>query len=272
MFLMLVNWSIEAFKWKLSIQKIQPISFSKAFKAVFSGVSFSISTPNRMGEYVGRVLYMKEGNRLRAISLTIVGSMSQLIITLAMGCTGLIFLMNKIESGEIVSVLWVRVLISGVLIALLILTVFYFRLSWLVKWMDRLPGTRRHVYLVKAIEDFNATLLWKLLSLSAIRFVVFGIQYYLLFRLFGVEISRLNSFWVISVIFLILAIIPTIALADLGLRGKVSLKLIGLFSVNDLGIGFSTVSIWFINLVIPAIVGSLLILSIKIFKNKNEGL
>ncbi|MDP9229259.1 MAG: flippase-like domain-containing protein [Bacteroidota bacterium] len=272
MFLMLVNWSLEALKWKLSIQKIQPISFSKAFKAILSGVSFSVSTPNRMGEYVGRVLYMKEGNRLRAISLTIVGSMSQLIITLAMGSIGLIFLMNKIESGEIISALWVRVLISGVIMALLILTVFYFRLSWLVKWMDRLPGTRRHVYLVKAIEDFNATLLWKLLSLSAIRFVVFGIQYYLLFRLFGVEISRLNSFWVISVIFLILAIIPTIALADLGLRGKVSLKLIGLFSVNDLGIGFSTVSIWFINLVIPAIVGSLLILSIKIFKNKNEGL
>ena len=48
----------------------------------FSGVSFSVTTPNRSGEYLGRVLYMDEGNRLRVISLTILGSISQLIVTI----------------------------------------------------------------------------------------------------------------------------------------------------------------------------------------------
>lgn len=56
--LMFVNWSIEAVKWKLSVKKIQNVGFLKAFKAVLSGVSFSVSTPNRVGEYLGRVLYM----------------------------------------------------------------------------------------------------------------------------------------------------------------------------------------------------------------------
>ena len=52
---------------------------------------------------------------------------------------------------------------------------------------------------------------------------------------------------------------------------KVSLKLIGLFSGNNLGIGLTSVSIWFINLIIPALAGSLLILGIKrIFKNNND--
>jgi len=68
----------------------------------------------------------------------------------------------------------------------------------------------------------------------------------------------------------VLAIIPTFAIAELGLRGKVSLKLIGLFSTNSLGISIATATIWIINLVLPAIAGSLLILSIKIFKNRNE--
>ena len=52
--LMFINWAIEAFKWKLAIRAIQQVSFTKAFRAVLSGVSFSVSTPNRMGEYLDR--------------------------------------------------------------------------------------------------------------------------------------------------------------------------------------------------------------------------
>ena len=93
--LMLGNWGIEAMKWKLAIEKIQPISFIKSLKAIFSGVSFSVTTPNRVGEYFGRVLYMKEGNRLKAISLTIVCSISQLLVTLWMGLFGLLVLKSQ---------------------------------------------------------------------------------------------------------------------------------------------------------------------------------
>jgi hypothetical protein len=74
----------------------------------------------------------------------------------------------------------------------------------------------------------------------------------------------------VSVVFLVLAIIPTFAIAELGIRGEISLKIIGLFSSNTLGILWTTATIWAINLVIPAVAGSLLILGIKIFKNRNE--
>lgn len=269
--LMFVNWGIEAVKWRLSIKKIQQVSFIKAFKAVLSGVSFSVSTPNRMGEYLGRVLYMDEGNRLKTISTTIVGSISQLIITLVAGCFGLIVLLPKIKAASMITSPWTEVLLYGVIATIIVLTLFYFRLSWLIKWVDRLPRSNKYSYLVKALEDFNATLLLQLLSLSALRFIVFIIQYYLLFRLFDVHVSWWQGFWAVSVSFLVLAIIPTFAIAELGLRGKVSLKLLGLFSENGLGITLTTATIWFINLVVPAIIGSLLILGIKkIFTGKNE--
>lgn len=267
---MLVNWGIESWKWKLAVKKVQPLSFGKAFRAILSGVSFSVSTPNRMGEYVGRVLYMNDGNRLRAISLTIVCSMSQLIVTLFMGVLGLIVFLPKIHTAEFVSALWVKVLLYGVLIALFILTVFYFRLNWLVKWIEKLPGNHRFNYLVNAVEDVNATVLFQLLSLSVVRFFVFGIQYYLLFRLFGVEIGWWQGFWATSVTFLVLAIIPTIALLEVVQRSTVALKIFGLLTTNELGIGLTTITIWFINLIIPALIGSLLILGIKIFRNRNE--
>ena len=268
--LMIVNWGIESWKWKIVVKNVQPLSFGKAFRAVLSGVSFSVSTPNRMGEYVGRLLYMKEGNRLRAISLNIVCSMSQLIVTLSMGIAGLLVFIPRIYAAELVSAMWVKVLLYAVLIALSFLTVFYFRLNWLVKWIDRLPGNQRYNYLVNAVEEVNATVLFQLLSLSLVRFCVFGIQYYLLFRLFGVEVGWWQGFWATSITFLILAIIPTIALLEVVQRSTVALKIFGLLTTNELGVGLTTITVWFINLIVPALIGSLLILGIKIFRNRNE--
>ncbi len=269
--LMIVNWGIESVKWRMVVRKIQKVSFLTAFKAVLSGVSFSVTTPNRVGEYLGRILYMEEGKRLKAISLTITGSISQLIITLGMGLVGLFILQANIEASGMISALWIRVLMFGTFAVLLILTLFYFRLSWIVKWIDKLPGNSKFSWLIQTLEEFNATLLLRLLSLSAIRFLVFIAQYYLLFRLFNVDITWWQGLWTVSISFLVMAVIPTIALfTDLGLRGEVSLKLLGLFSGNNLGIGLTSFSIWVINLIIPALAGSLLILSIKrIFKNKD---
>ena len=273
-FLMILNWSIEALKWQISIQHLQRIGFLKSFRAVLSGVSFSVNTPNRIGEYLGRVLYIDEGNRLKAVSLTIVCSMSQLIITLLAGLTSLFFLKTRIDNSDMAqghdSSLWIHIVLYGLIVVLLILTLFYFRLSMLTALVERLPVAGRYAWVVNSLRTLRATLLLKLLSLSAIRYIVFAVQYYLLFRLFGVHMEWWQSFWAVSVVFLVLAIIPTFAIAELGLRGKVSLKFFGLFSANSLGISITAATIWLVNLILPAVAGSLFIVSIKLFKNKNE--
>ena len=273
-FLMLINWAIEAVKWKIAMHNIQQISFFKSFRAVLSGVSFSVNTPNRVGEYLGRVLYMEEGNRLRAVSLTIVCSISQLIVTLFVGLIGLFCIRRKIETGEMIrgfdSSLWLQVLQYGVITVLVILTLLYFRLSLLARLVDRLQNRNRYDWLTHSLKNIRATKLLKLLSLSAARYIVFIVQYFLLFRLFEVDIGWWQCCWAVSVIFLVLAILPTFAIAELGIRGQVSLKLLELFSTNGLGISLATATIWLINLVVPAMAGSLLIASIKIFKYRNE--
>ena len=148
---------------------------------------------------------------------------------------------------------------------------FYFRLSWIIKCVDKLPGHNRFTYLIKALEDFDISLLFKLLCLSALRFVVFIIQYYLLFHLFGVNVSWENIFWAVSVSFLVMAVIPTIAIVELVQRGKVMTTIMALFTTNDLGVGFTTAGIWLINLILPAIIGSLLFLGMKkIYSKKKE--
>ena len=258
-----MNWSVEAIKWKIAVRPIQRVSFGKALRAILSGVSFSVSTPNRVGEYLGRVLYMDDGNRLKTISITIVGSISQLIITLLAGCAGLLVLRSSIESSQLISPMWMNVIIYGVAIVLCGMLLFYFRFSWLIRWVDRLPGSNRFAYLVRALEDFNINLLLRLLLLSAFRFIIFIVQYYLLFRLFGVAVSAENIFWAVSVSFLVMAVIPSIAILELVQRGKVMTTIMALFTTNELGVTLTAAGIWFINLIIPAIIGSLLILGMK---------
>ena len=269
--LMLVNWSLEAFKWKISVQAVQPVSFFRALKAIFSGVSFSVTTPNRVGEYLGRVLYMDEGNRLRVISLTILGSISQLIITVLFGVVGLIVLKEDIDKAVLPSWLeWIKNigLIAGI-IGFIFLTVFYLRIGWLVRWIEKIPAIKKYIWLINELEKADTTLLLRLLSISMLRYFVFATQYFLLFKFFGVDVNWWQGFWATAIVFYIMTIPPTIELFELVNKAFVTTNIFAIFTVNTLGIGFVTTTIWFINLVVPAAIGSLLILGIKFFK-RNE--
>jgi hypothetical protein len=271
--LMLVNWGIEARKWQVLLKDLQKITWWKAFKATVAGVAFAINTPNRIGEYGGRVLYLDEENRFRAVSLTLVGSISQFLVTLIAGCGGLIFLLNIsgvevpiIRSGQYL--LWIKVILNIITLFAVLGLIVYFRLSWLVKVIDKLPAFYKLATHIRILEELRFDILLRVLSLSFFRYGVFVIQYVLMIKLMKVDVTVWQAFWLISVVFLVLAVVPTIALAEIGIRGKVSLELFGLFSMNNVGIIAASMGIWFINLVIPALLGSILIFRIKIFKNK----
>ena len=268
---MLVNWGIEARKWQLAIRAVQVISFRKAFKAIFTGTTLAFFTPNRMGEYMGRILYIDDGNRIKAISLTIICSMAQLLVTLAAGITGMVFLRNHLisRSESNSSAPWIDFSIGLIVVVVFVLALLYFRLGWVTKLVRRTPRINKYVAYVNVLDNFNATVLLRILSLCLFRYAVFVLQYFLFFQLFKVEVNWWQTFWSISVVFLILAIVPSIALlTELGIRWKASIDLVTLFSSNITGILATSLAMWLINLVIPALIGSLLILGIKFFKKQ----
>ena len=89
--LMILNWTVEAVKWKFMIDKIEVVKTGRALEAVFSGLTFSFFTPNRIGEYAGRVFHLHSGKRLQATFITIIENGSQLIITMLMGSIASMF-------------------------------------------------------------------------------------------------------------------------------------------------------------------------------------
>ncbi len=269
--LMLINWGIEARKWQIALSPSTHLPFITSFKAVFSGTTMAFFTPNRIGEYLGRMIHLNRKDRINSISLTVLSSISQLLITLLAGTIGLIVLKKEISSHypEKNVIFWINLLVYILIATTITLTIFYFRLGPLVKWIDRVPKLNKWIRHIRVLESFNATILFRLLSLSIIRYFVFIIQYFLLFNVFGIDLGWWQSFWSVSVVFVIIAIVPSVAvLTELGIRCNTSIEVLHLFSSNTAAILAVSLTIWIINLVIPALIGSLLIPGFKLFKTK----
>lgn len=278
--LMLVNWGLEARKWQVLVRTIERISLLKALKAVFSGQSLAVNTPNRVGEYVGRVLYLDDGHRLKGVALTIVGSLSQTIVTLLAGAVGL-YLMEDRITGALqhifneahflhqvtnISTIAFDVFFYGVVVMAAALVLMYFELSWLTRLVERIPFVRRYSFLIEKLEQLRWLELTRILSLSVCRYVVFVVQFLLLLQVFKVDVAVSDAIWLITVFFLVLAVVPTISSIELSLRAVASVALFGIVSTNTMGIIATAGGIWFINLIIPALFGSIFFIGVKLYK------
>jgi hypothetical protein len=267
---MLINWGLEAKKWQWCNRSLQSIPYGMAIKAVFTGIAIASLTPNRVGEYFGRMLYIDEGKRIQSVSLTVVGSMAQMLVTLLCGSMGIFYLqwylLRHAVAGHPYLHISLQLLAVGMILGMVLLLLFYFRLGWFVSWVQKWDLKQRYLTYVKILKDLPAPVLLRILLLSFVRYLVFIIQYGLLFAAFGVELSWPQLAGGISVMFLVMALVPTITfLTDLGLRWEASIQIMELFSANMVGIFAASLGIWLVNLIVPALIGSLLILRIKIF-------
>ncbi|MBH2004209.1 MAG: flippase-like domain-containing protein [Sphingobacteriia bacterium] len=269
--LMLVNWGIEARKWQLQVKGIESISFMSAFRAILAGQALGFNTVNRIGESAGRAAFLEDGNRIRGVVLSFVGSMAQIIVTFMMGAVSLWYMRMHILEGpqqlQGLSAFWLDGLIYVIAIGIILFTLAYFRLAGLIELLEKIPLVAKNRFFVEKLEDFHWKELTRILLLSFERYLVFIVQYVLLLDMFHVQVNWLDAAALVGVMFLVLAIVPTIALAELGFRGKVSLLLFGVVSSNSVGIIATAAGIWLINLILPAIAGSLFILGVRIFRN-----
>lgn len=267
--LVIVNWSIESLKWQLLVQQLQIFSFTDAVKSVLSGCAVTLLTPNRVGEFGGRVLYVKPAHRLKSISLSLVGSFSQLLITVLLGCLGL-FVLNYFDNRALN---FLPEFLRGTLLflAVVLAVVFfllYFRLSWIVSIIKRLPFLQKTVKHISVLNEFSFQILFKILFLSFIRYIVFILQYVLLLQAMQVELAGWFIFCLLTVFYMAMAIIPSLGIVELPVRLTAAWVIFKIYSSNELGIGAASLCIWIVNVVMPAVIGSLLMINFKIVKEK----
>lgn len=257
--LMLVNWGIEAVKWRILVRDVEPIRPGRAFTAVIAGTSIGLITPNRVGEFAGRVLFLRPEHRVQGSFATLLGSIAQFVVTVLVG-TAVLFLVpyeaNSLEQGALWQLVrWCALLLGGATVFL------YFSPGALERIFLAIPWLRRYERHVHVLAAFDRSRLISVAAWSALRYVVFTLQFVLLLNVIG-AVPVPVALTSVPVLFLVSTLIPTTALTELGVRGSLAESLIA--GGEPVGVVISTIIIWAVNIVVPAIAGSLILLVARI--------
>lgn len=257
---MFINWGIEAFKWKFAIKKIENITFIKAFKCTLTGITISLLTPNRIGEIPARALLLNKNKLKELILKTVVSSYSQLLITLFSGSISLIFTLNYFKLA-----LSSTVIIVGVSSFTFLLGLVYFRVNRFENFFNRFEYFKKKE-LFSALSTFKGEELFRILLLSFLRYLAFFLQFFLVLKAVGVNISNFQEIMFIPLCFMITSCIPTILISEIGVRGSVALFVFGAISDMKLEIIVASILLWVINVSIPALFGVFNLKKVKILQ------
>jgi len=267
--MMFLNWFLEATKWRFLIRKIEKVSIFTSLRAVFSGITVSVFTPNRVGEYGGRVFCLEKADRIQGVLITVLGSMAQLLTTIFFGSIGILFLNNYIpelqELYQEIDFAYPIMFFMLLLLNILLLLLFH-NISVISNLMDKFSWLSKYKKYKEVFTYYNAQELVVVFILSVFRYAVFTTQFFILLKLFTVEITYFDSIILTMVMLFVISVIPTIAITEIGVRGSVSLFLFGLISTNSVGVLSATFVMWVINLLLPAIIGTIFVFTLKFFR------
>lgn len=274
--MMLGNLFLEAKKWQYLISLKEKVSMSTSFKAVFTGLSVSVFTPNRVGEFLGRIFFLKKTEPIEGIFMTVIGSISQLLVTIVVGCLSLAFFLPVYYApADFPTELLMGALYVLGFLANIIFLGLYLNISIITDISRRIfkPEWKHWNHYIEVFSLYKTSELLKVFGLSLLRYMVFSTQFFLFLRAFDVPLSIGEAMMLIPVIYLVTTSIPTIALSELGVRGSVSVFFIGVFmaghfvGVGDLQLRVFAAStcIWLINIALPALIGTFFVFHLRFF-------
>jgi hypothetical protein len=279
--LMLVNWGIESQKWRFMIRKIERVSFFRSLMAVFTGASISFFTPNRTGEYFGRAFILDKASHVDGILITILGSMSQLLITILTGTLAMLIFIpkflggNPFFSGYIYYGFVVLIIILDLLLLFLVMNIQFLSVLRDKLLRSRLKKFRRHLAVFSGFRPRDMAFV---LGMSFLRYIVFTGQFLLLLRVFSVPVPLLAGVIITSLIFFVLSIVPTVTLTELGIRDTAAVYFFGIWFSHAgglpdsilIGILSASTLLWVINLAIPAVIGTLFVFRLNFFRKNSQ--
>ena len=240
--LFLGNYLMEAIKWQNLLASWSPISIFKSYKSVLIGQAFAFFTPARSGDYVGRILLLPPGSKIKGVAQLAWSSYAQLIITISIGSIALFFNLPFFP--------WIKWFMPLGLIAALFV---YFHPGQFKGWLNKINQLQ--------IEN---KLKLNLLGLSFLKYMIFVLQYTWAVKMLNIPITPIDLWIALGVLFLLLSIIPSISLTDLVIRGQIIVVLLEPYYNNSLMLICLSTIIWAVNFLLPAIIGAFLLINFRI--------
>ena len=263
--LMFLQWFLESIKWKILLKDIVSISWAEAFRSILSGITVSVVTPNRLGEFAGRIIHLPNGTRLEGTAFTFIGNLAQLIITCLMGSVFLYIgydqLKGQLNAED--SVYSVDLLLILAPIATLVILLVYFSSSWIMQKLGHWKLLKVFSAHLMVLSRTSAKRLGWVLILSSIRYAIFIVQYLIVFRFMGLSNELMTLAASVCVMLLWLSIVPTVSFMEMGVRWQFALLLFPTIGSPPLAIPIAVTIIWLANFIIPAFLGAFAFLKVR---------
>lgn len=253
LFLSFLNRFLEILKWQNLISSFKIISIGEATKQVLAALTAGIFTPNGIGEYAGKALYFEKSQTKKIVFLNLICNGIQLILSIGFGIIGLwIFHFNCVECDNNFG-LW-AVFITGAIIFLLLFSFFSKRVN--------IKGYSIERFIYK-INEIPKTIHRKNILLGIARYITFSHQYYFLFLAFDVHLSYFTLMATIATVYFLASSLPNFQFLDFAVKGSVGVYFFGLLGINEWIVIFITTLMWFLNVVVPVVIGSYFVLKYK---------
>ncbi len=258
LFLTFFNWFFEILKWQTLVTPIKKISFKNAFEQSLGALTASLFTPNRIGEYGAKAIYYTSNYRKRILLINLLGNMMQMFATVVFGVIGLCLFIARYP----ININYYKS-VQFLLIGLLVIVLVGFALQktkFTIKGFS-LKKVKRFILGFPKKSSITA------LFLSIFRYLIFSFQFYLLLQFFKVDISYFNAMTVITSMYLLASVIPSIFIFDVIIKGSVAIYLFSIIGINEITILSSITIMWLLNFVLPSIFGSYYVIHFNLPKD-----
>lgn len=250
LFLSFLNRFLEILKWQSLVSVIAKITVGAASKQVLGALTAAIFTPNGIGEYAGKALFFEKSQTKKIVFLNLICNGIQMVLTVVFGIFGLLYfntVYNVITSQTVLILFGLLLLLFGILFSVKKITIKGYSIEKLIHKINEIP---------KKVHRKN-------ILLAVARYLVFSHQYYFLFLLFDVDLSYFLLMATITSVYFLASSLPTFQFLDFAVKGSVAVYFFGLLGVNEWIVVFISTLMWFLNVVLPVIIGSYFVLNFK---------
>ncbi len=248
--LSVLNRYFEILKWQNLAKVIHEISLGEATKQVLAALTAGIFTPNGVGEYAGKALFYPKSEAKNVVFLNLICNGIQMVLTVIFGLFGLMYFNAKYE---VITTQTVAILFGGFVLLLIVL--------FSVKKI-KIKGYSIEK-LVHRINEIPKPIHRKNILLGVLRYLVFSHQYYFLFLAFDVDLPYFTLISTIAVVYFLASSLPTFQFLDFAVKGSVAIFFFEKLGVNEWIVVFISTLMWFLNVVLPVVIGAYYVLNFK---------
>lgn len=255
----IINIVLQYFKWKITVNAVLDIyDQRKIISSLLQGLAAAVSTPARVGEYVGRALPFSDKSFLQVTLATLIDKFFSILIVMIIGALSSILFIHYFYN--VIEFITISLLILVALLFYLLFLLLFNENFWDNFLFERIRKSKRFGKYYKKFEvlkKLDKRYKTKMLLLSFLFYLCIIVQYSLLAMSFSHKNEFMNYLWVGNLIMFTKTIIPPFTLGELGIRESASVYFIQRFGENA-NVGFNaSIFLFIINLILPAILGLL---------------